>query len=163
MTPAATEPSPLSDHLVPEFEGTRKGGQVPIPIIDINGVLGTQDTNQTHGNGDVPSDKGTHTGGGLHNGSEAHSDGENSSGLEVLSGVESHAVSERTNETIPKHGIRNKLLEQVVRTPGRMPSPQPTHLSVAPPAVHRVLQEEGPGYVAPKFEGKELQMDQGKF
>lgn len=59
------------------------------------------------------------------------------------------------------NGIHNKLLEQVVRTPGRQPSPQPTHLSVPGASSHRILQEEGPGYVAPKFEGKELQMDQG--
>jgi hypothetical protein len=61
--------------------------------------------------------------------------------------------------------LHNKLLEQVVRTPGRQPSPQPTHLSV-PGASHsnnsRILQETGPGYVAPKFEGKEQQMEDGK-
>lgn len=61
-----------------------------------------------------------------------------------------------------QNGIHNKLLEQVVRTPGRQPSPQPTHLSVPGASSHRILQEEGPGYVAPKFEGKELQMDQGE-
>ncbi|MCJ1243598.1 NAD-dependent glutamate dehydrogenase [Trapelia coarctata] len=59
-----------------------------------------------------------------------------------------------------QNGVHNKLLEQVVRTPGRQPSPQPTHLSVPGASSHRILQEEGPGYVAPKFEGKELQMDQ---
>ncbi|KAL9112550.1 MAG: hypothetical protein Q9227_003121 [Pyrenula ochraceoflavens] len=55
----------------------------------------------------------------------------------------------------------NKILENVVRTPGRQPSPQPTHLNV--PGVQfsasRILKEEGPGYVAPKFEGKESQME----
>ena len=61
-----------------------------------------------------------------------------------------------------QNGVHNKLLEQVVRTPGRQPSPQPTHLSVPGASSHRILQEEGPGYVAPKFEGKELQMDQGE-
>lgn len=66
------------------------------------------------------------------------------------------------HHTRPQNGIiHNKLLEQVVRTPGRQPSPQPTHLSVPGPSQHRVLHEEGSGYVAPKFEGKELQMDQG--
>jgi hypothetical protein len=54
--------------------------------------------------------------------------------------------------------LHNKLLDQVVRTPDRRPSPQPTHLSV-PGQVHKVLQEEGSGYVAPKFEGKEQQME----
>ena len=67
-------------------------------------------------------------------------------------------------EKVPENGIHNKVLEQVVRTPGRQPSPQPTHLSVPGPSSsqHRILPEEGPGYVAPKFEGKELQMDQGR-
>lgn len=55
---------------------------------------------------------------------------------------------------------QNKLLERVVRTPGRQPSPQPTHLSVpGTPPPPRVLHEEGPGYVAPKFEGKAAQME----
>lgn len=61
----------------------------------------------------------------------------------------------------PQNGLHNKLLEQVVRTPGRRPSPQPTHLGVPGPSHHRVLHEEGSGYVAPKFEGKEQQMDDG--
>lgn len=65
-------------------------------------------------------------------------------------------------ERSPQNGIHNKLLEQVIRTPDRMPSPQPTHLSVPGVSPHRILQEEGPGYVAPKFEGKDLQMDQGE-
>ena len=62
---------------------------------------------------------------------------------------------------VPQNGIHNKLLEHLVRTPGRQPSPQPTHLSVPGSSQHRILHEEGSGYVAPKFEGKELQMDQG--
>jgi hypothetical protein len=56
-------------------------------------------------------------------------------------------------------GAKNKLLEQVIRTPGRMPSPQPVHLNVPGIPHSRVLQEDGPGYVAPKFEGKEQQME----
>ncbi|KAK1818619.1 NAD-dependent glutamate dehydrogenase [Friedmanniomyces endolithicus] len=56
----------------------------------------------------------------------------------------------------------NKLLERVVRTPGRQPSPQPTHLGVPGAMQHRVLHETGPGYVAPKFEGKAKQMDEVK-
>lgn len=67
------------------------------------------------------------------------------------------------HEKVPQNGIHNKILEHVVRTPGRQPSPQPTHLSVPGNGQHRILHEEGPGYVAPKFEGKELQMDQGKL
>ena len=62
----------------------------------------------------------------------------------------------------PPNGLHNKLLDHVVRTPGRQPSPQPTHLGVPGPGQHRVLQEQGSGYVAPIFEGKEQQMDQGK-
>ena len=65
--------------------------------------------------------------------------------------------------TEPPNGIHNKPLEQVIRTPGRQPSPQPTHLSVPGPSQHRILHEEGSGYVAPKFEGKETQMDQGQL
>ena len=64
-------------------------------------------------------------------------------------------------ERRPENGMHNKILEQVIRTPGRQPSPQPTHLSVPGSSQHKVLHEEGSGYVAPKFEGKELQMDQG--
>jgi len=54
----------------------------------------------------------------------------------------------------------NKAVEQVIRTPGRQPSPQPTHLGVPGGAQPRVLQETGSGYVAPKFEGRERQMEQ---
>ena len=66
-------------------------------------------------------------------------------------------------ERIPPNGIHNKLLEQVIRTPGRQPSPLPTHLSIPGPSHYRVSPEDGPGYVAPKFEGKEQQMEQGTF
>lgn len=56
---------------------------------------------------------------------------------------------------------QNKLLERVVRTPGRQPSPQPTHLNVpGTPGQHYALVDTGPGYVAPKFEGKAQQMEQ---
>lgn len=57
-------------------------------------------------------------------------------------------------------GPHNKLLERVIRTPGRMPSPQPTHLSVPGTTDHHILHETGPGYVAPKFEGKAKQMEE---
>jgi hypothetical protein len=60
--------------------------------------------------------------------------------------------------------LHNKLLDHVVRTPGRQPSPQPTHLGV-PGTSHsnnsRILHETGPGYFAPKFEGKDQQMEDG--
>lgn len=58
------------------------------------------------------------------------------------------------------HGPANKLLEQVIRTPGRQPSPQPTHLNVPGALSHRVLHETGSGYIAPRFEGKEEQKEQ---
>lgn len=61
------------------------------------------------------------------------------------------------------NGIHNKILDNVVRTPGRVPSPQPTHLSVPGASHHnhsQLLHEQGSGYVAPKFEGKEQQMEE---
>ena len=65
-------------------------------------------------------------------------------------------------ENIPPHMMKapptNKLLEQVIRSPNRTPSPQPTHLGV-PGQQQKVLHEEGTGYVAPKFEGKAEQME----
>ena len=64
-------------------------------------------------------------------------------------------------ERLPENGLLNKILDHVVRTPGRQPSPQPTHLSVPGSTQHKLLHEEGSGYVAPRFDGKELQMDQG--
>ena len=64
-------------------------------------------------------------------------------------------------ERLPENGLHNKILDHVVRTPGRQPSPQPTHLSVPGLTQHKLLHEEGSGYVAPRFDGKELQMDQG--
>ncbi|KAL1976389.1 hypothetical protein VTN31DRAFT_2671 [Thermomyces dupontii] len=53
---------------------------------------------------------------------------------------------------------QNKHLDHVVRTPGRQPSPQPTHLGI--PGQHRVLSDDDPGYISAKFEGKEKQMEQ---
>lgn len=57
---------------------------------------------------------------------------------------------------------QNKLVDQVIRTPGRIPSPQPTHLGLPGSGANspRILQETGSGYVAPKFEGKEQQMEE---
>ncbi|KAK2750649.1 NAD-dependent glutamate dehydrogenase [Myotisia sp. PD_48] len=54
--------------------------------------------------------------------------------------------------------LLNKQLDNVIRTPGRHPSPQPTHLGI-PGGTHRVLSEGGSGYVAAKFEGKDKQME----
>ncbi|KAK5115517.1 glutamate dehydrogenase (NADP(+)) gdh1 [Meristemomyces frigidus] len=68
-------------------------------------------------------------------------------------GTSADGTSSVSNGLAPE----NKLLERVVRTPNRQPSPQPTHLGV--PGQHHKLQEPGSGYVAPKFEGKSKQMD----
>ncbi|KAL4801417.1 Glutamate/Leucine/Phenylalanine/Valine dehydrogenase-domain-containing protein [Aspergillus unguis] len=51
----------------------------------------------------------------------------------------------------------NKILDNVTGSNHRLPSPQPTHLTV-PGSPHRVLSEKDPGYIAAKFEGKEVQM-----
>lgn len=72
-------------------------------------------------------------------------------------------INAEPQEKLPQDSVHNKLLEQVIRTPGRQPSPQPTHLGVPGASHHRVLHEEGSGYVAPKFEGKEQQMEEGMF
>ena len=63
----------------------------------------------------------------------------------------------------PQNGVQSKTIDQNLRTAGREPSPQPTHLSVSMPGSHRILQEGGSGYIAPRFEGKDLQMEQGMF
>jgi glutamate dehydrogenase len=66
----------------------------------------------------------------------------------------------------------NKMVEQVIRTPGRQPSPQPTHFSVPLPTYkngngngngngHRVLRSATVGYIAPEFKGKQEQIDRG--
>lgn len=70
--------------------------------------------------------------------------------------------------------IPARLVEQHVRTPGRIPSPQPAHFSV--PAStgnstpvngerngHKVLRSATVGYIAPPFEGKNKQMEEGEF
>lgn len=54
---------------------------------------------------------------------------------------------------------QNKLLSSIVTD--RKPSPQPTHLNVpgARTPEDHIVHESGSGYVAPKFEGKEKQME----
>ncbi|KAF2115576.1 NAD-specific glutamate dehydrogenase [Lophiotrema nucula] len=73
--------------------------------------------------------------------------------------------------SLPANGtaLKNKLLETVAQTPDRRPSPQPTHLSMGGShlsvpgsglSTPRTLPQEGAGgYVAPKFEGKDKQME----
>jgi glutamate dehydrogenase len=64
----------------------------------------------------------------------------------------------------------NKMVEQVIRTPGRQPSPQPTHFD-APYANgnghngngHRILRSATVGYIAPEFKGKNAQMAEGEL
>lgn len=60
------------------------------------------------------------------------------------------------------NGVHNKLLGQVVREPGRRPSPQPTHLGIPGEPHNRTLSEDGPGYIPQTFEGKEQQMEEGR-
>jgi hypothetical protein len=50
------------------------------------------------------------------------------------------------------------MVEALSTSPGRMPSPQPANLGGAGQP-HRVINEPGHGYIAPKFEGKEEQME----
>jgi glutamate dehydrogenase len=58
----------------------------------------------------------------------------------------------------------NKLVDQVIRTPGRQPSPQPTHFSLpyknGNGNGHRVLRSATVGYIAPEFTGKKAQQAQ---
>jgi hypothetical protein len=78
--------------------------------------------------------------------------------LDIMAGIES---------TLPPI---NKNIEQVVKTPGRQPSPQPIHFSVPfqngkangnGGNGHRVLRSATVGYIAPEFKGKKEQMVQG--
>lgn len=62
---------------------------------------------------------------------------------------------------------KHKLVEQIVRTPGRQPSPQPTMLGVpgatqSNQSLHKILSDHSSGYVAPQFEGKKAQMEEGE-
>ena len=86
---------------------------------------------------------------------------QDSDDMETVQLPRRESTSEPPQERAMQNGLHNKTLEQVVRTPGRQPSPQPTHLSVPGSSQPKVLHEEGSGYVAPKFEGKDLQMEQG--
>ena len=45
----------------------------------------------------------------------------------------------------------------------RHPSPSPFHLSIPGGATKRIITDPSSGYAAPKFEGKEAQMEAGKL
>jgi len=58
------------------------------------------------------------------------------------------------------NGLVNKHLDLDDEVESRRPSPQPTHLNVpGRPPPRNILHEKGSGYVAPKFEGKDKQME----
>ncbi|KAF1985837.1 glutamate/leucine/phenylalanine/valine dehydrogenase [Aulographum hederae CBS 113979] len=59
-----------------------------------------------------------------------------------------------------QNGLVNKQLNLEDDPQSRHPSPQPTHLSVPGRPNPRILHEKDSGYVAPKFEGKEKQMEE---
>lgn len=71
------------------------------------------------------------------------------------------------NGSVPPGPLQNKLVQQVIRTPDRQPSPQPTLLGVpgasqSNQSLHKILSDHSSGYVAPKFEGKKHQMEAGE-
>ncbi|TVY32418.1 NAD-specific glutamate dehydrogenase [Lachnellula subtilissima] len=88
--------------------------------------------------------------------------------LDIMANLEDD-VSPAT-PTDPATNPANKLIEQVVRTPGRQPSPQPTHFSIpyrngngnGNGNPHRILRSGTVGYIAPEFKGKKDQMLQVK-
>lgn len=67
-------------------------------------------------------------------------------------------------------GPVHKLVDQVSRTPGRQPSPQPAHFSIPYKNLsgngngngHRTLRSATVGYIAPEFKGKQAQMVEGE-
>jgi glutamate dehydrogenase len=74
--------------------------------------------------------------------------------------MSSSPVNGMTGAQVAAH----KLLGQNLPAPDRRPSPNPTHLNI-PGSGHstpRIIPQEGAGgsgYVAPKFEGKDKQME----
>ncbi|KAF2862994.1 NAD-dependent glutamate dehydrogenase [Piedraia hortae CBS 480.64] len=64
------------------------------------------------------------------------------------------AAAAATNGTAPV----NKHLLGASQEETRSPSPQPTHLSIPGGQPHNVLHDSSSGYIAPKFEGKEEQV-----
>jgi glutamate dehydrogenase len=81
--------------------------------------------------------------------------------LEEIGNLPDRTVNGNTNGLSNGLAPHNKILDQVIRTPNREPSPQPTHLNVPGSGTHtpRILTERGSGYEAPKFEGKTEQKE----
>jgi hypothetical protein len=76
-------------------------------------------------------------------------------------------ASPTSKKAVDRSPAANKLVEQIIRTPGREPSPQPTHFSLPygngnGHNPHRVLRSATVGYIAPTFVGKADQMEEGK-
>lgn len=80
---------------------------------------------------------------------------------------ESIAIMDISDTSRSPSSPTSKLVDQVIRTPGRRPSPQPAHFSVPSKTGngngHRVLRSATVGYIAPEFKGKAAQMLQGKM
>lgn len=78
------------------------------------------------------------------------------------------------NMAAPDRSPQPKMVDQLLKSPDRQPSPQPTHFSVpyrngkngsngnGNGNGHRVLRSATVGYVAPEFKGKQAQMLQGQ-
>lgn len=87
-------------------------------------------------------------------------------GLDIDLEIDNMATPDR----LPQH----KMVDQLLKSPDRHPSPQPTHFSVpygngkngtngnGNGNGHRVLRSATVGYVAPEFKGKQAQMVQGQ-
>lgn len=75
-------------------------------------------------------------------------------------GIDGITGAHGTNGTNGTKHVTNKLLSSIATSPGRQPSPQPTHLGVPGGIPHRILQQKDSGYVAPPFQGKAQQMEQ---
>lgn len=75
--------------------------------------------------------------------------------------------SEPQKTTLTINPPTNKTLTQLAGSPGRHPSPQPTHFSMPYSYKngngngHRVLRSATVGYSAPEFKGKKDQMELG--
>jgi hypothetical protein len=80
--------------------------------------------------------------------------------------VQSTAIMDINTSPRSPVPLSNKRLDNLVCSPTRKPSPQPTHFSVPPRNGngngHRVLRSATVGYIAPEFKGKAAQMLQGR-